>query len=97
MPTVTAKGGIKATVVVNAGELAAIDVSNGQPRLKLTVKKSLANEGVGAAILVELNARSARRGINSIRELGRDNVAAFMLGNMVGSILLEAGLMPPPA
>jgi len=36
--TVTAKGGIKATVVLNAEELAAIDVPHGEPRLKITVR-----------------------------------------------------------
>jgi hypothetical protein len=92
IPTVTAKGGIKATVVLNAEELVAIDVPHGEPRLKLTVRIP-GQKGVGSAILVGLNAKSARRSIASIRELGPNNVAAFVQGKMVGNLLAEAGLM----
>jgi hypothetical protein len=95
MPTVTAKGAIKATIVLDAAELAPIDVPPGEPRLKLTVRIP-GHEGASAAIRVDLNAKSARKAINTIRELGPDNVACFVQGKIMGSTLLEAGLIVTP-
>jgi hypothetical protein len=97
MPTLTAKGAVKGTVVLEAAELAAIDVPRGEPRLKLTVRiPGVAEGAVGAAVLVDLNRKSARKAIKSIRELGVDNVAVFAQGRVCGSMMPECGLVVQP-
>jgi hypothetical protein len=97
MPTITARSPIKGVLVLDASELAAIEVPNGEPRLKLTVRiPGVAEGAVGAAVLVDLNSKSVRKAIKSIRELGADNVAVFAQGRVRGSMMPECGLVVLP-
>ena len=79
---------LKATIVLSPHDIAALSVPDGKPRciLRVTVAGS-------RTVVADLNAKSVRKAIATIREAGPDNVACILQGKLGANYeLLEAGL-----
>jgi hypothetical protein len=84
--TLTAKS-IKTTLVLAATEVLSLSAPDGTPRCIVRV-----NVG-GRALTADLNAKSVRKAIATIRETGPENVACILQGKLAANDeLLEAGL-----
>jgi hypothetical protein len=88
--TLTAKT-IKTTLVLDPNEVASIPTPEGKPRciVRITV--------AGRTLTADLNAKSVRKAIATIREAGSENVACILQGKlMVDNSIAEAGLSAQP-
>jgi hypothetical protein len=84
--TLSAKS-LKVTLVLNPSEVAAIPTPEGKPRCIVRVNVA------GRAVVADLNAKSVRKAIATIRAAGADNVAVILQGKLeAGDTLAEAGL-----
>ena len=91
----TAKA-LSVKLVLDPAPLAGVIVPNGQARATLTV------EAAGRTLRAELNAKSARRAVASINELGPAAVVCILQGKLNdGDVITEAGIVvaakAPPA
>src|SRR5690242_16035630 len=84
--TLTAKS-IKATLVLSPAEILTLSAPDGKPRCIVRVN-------VGSrTITADLNAKSVRKAIATIKEAGPDNVACILQGKLSATNQLEeAGL-----
>ena len=90
MPALTARS-IKATLVLNAAEVAALPTPAGQ--VKSTVQIAVGDRLVSA----DLNTKSLRKCVTTIRESGPDHVAVVLQGKLeTGDILVDAGITVTP-
>lgn len=86
LQTLTAKS-IKATLVLNPGEVTSIPTPEGKPRCSVRIAVA------SRTITADLNAKSVRRAIATIREAGPDNVSCILQGRLdANNALLDAGL-----
>jgi hypothetical protein len=84
--TLTAKS-IKATLVLNPNEVATIPTSEGKPRCIVRVNVA------GRTVVADLNAKSVRKAIATIRAAGVDGVACIFQSKFnADDTLGEAGL-----
>jgi hypothetical protein len=84
--TLTAKS-LKATVVLDASQVAALSAPDGTPRCLVRINIS------GRTITADLNAKSVRKAIATIREAGADACAVILQGKLQpDNSLAEAGL-----
>lgn len=82
----TAKS-IKATLGLDPVVLSGYDVAVGVPRMRMLVSAG------GFTVRAELNAKSLRKAIATIREHGPDAVACVLQGRLaVGDVLEDAGI-----
>jgi hypothetical protein len=86
-PTVTGRA-LKATIVLNSAEIAALRVPDGQPRTTLWIKVA------GRDVSAEIATKSLRKAIATIREAGVDGCVAMIQGKLgPGNVVLECGLV----
>jgi hypothetical protein len=92
--TLTAKA-LKVTLVLDAAQVAAIDLADGQPAPPFSVGIASANGAVdGRKVTAQVNAKSLRKVIAAIGQHGPDHVAVILQGKLIeGDILAEAGLV----
>jgi hypothetical protein len=84
--TLTAKS-IKATLVLDPNELVALAAPDGAPRCIVRVQVA------GRTLTADLNAKSVRKAIATIKASGPDSVACILQGRLdQNNSLLEAGL-----
>ena len=81
---------LKATVVLDASQLAGFEVPNGQPRVAFTIDVG------GHAITGEFNSKSLRRVVTAIAEHGTEGIAVIAQGRLVGDALEDAGIVAQP-
>jgi hypothetical protein len=85
--TLSAKA-IKVTVVLLPAEVMALSAPDGKPRCIVRV-----NVPGARSVIADLNAKSVRKAIATIREAGPDNVACILQGKLgAKDEMLEAGL-----
>jgi hypothetical protein len=87
--TVSARS-IKATVVLEAADIARLKVLPGTSRVALQVNVA------GRALLAELNAKSVRKCIAAIEAAGQAGANVVLQGRLDGDQLLEAGIVAQP-
>lgn len=83
---------IKATAVVPAEQLAAVQpagVTGPQTAFAIAI-------GDGTHIRGAFNSKTLRRALAAIAELGADNVAVVVQGNLIGDRLEAAGISAQP-
>lgn len=86
----TAKA-LSVKLVLDPAPLAGVVVPNGQPRIEITV------DACGRTLRAELNAKSARRAVASINELGPAAVVCILQGKLNdGDVITEAGIVVAP-
>jgi hypothetical protein len=86
MNTLTAKS-LKATMVIAADELAALVVPDGQ---RCVIRVNVAGSRI---VTADLNAKSVRKAIATIKASGPDAVACILQGRLdQNNSLLDAGL-----
>jgi hypothetical protein len=84
--TLTAKS-IKATIVLSPAEVLALATPDGKPRCIVRVTVS------DRTITADLNAKSVRKAIATIKEAGPDNISCVLQGKLgAANQLEEAGL-----
>jgi hypothetical protein len=82
---------LKITTVLKGEELLAVPAPDGKPRVVLRVK--LPDRTISA----DIAAKSLRRAQATIRELGAENVACLLQGNLVANdVVTDAGLTAQP-
>jgi hypothetical protein len=99
MPVVTpltlnlTAGALKCTVVLTPAELLGVHVPDGAPRVTLRVRVDKRTLSASVA------AKSVRRAIVALGELGPESVAMVLQGKLVGDTIEDAGLsaLPKPA
>ena len=85
--TLTARS-IKATLVLAADEILALSAPDGQPRCIVKV-----NVAGARTITADLNAKSVRKAVATIREAEPENVTCILQGKLAAdNTLLDAGL-----
>jgi hypothetical protein len=78
---------MKATVVLDAAEMAGLTVPNGAKTFPITVAVA------GRTLRAELNPKTLRKCLTQIAEAGPDGVALVLQGKLeAGDVLAEAGL-----
>jgi hypothetical protein len=86
-----ARAALKATIVLDAAALAAVEVPNGTPRVTLSV--SIGSRAVQGSV----SGKGLRKVVALIRESGADRVAVVLSGRLeAGDILAEAGIVAQP-
>jgi hypothetical protein len=86
MPAISARA-LKCTVVLDPGELAGLTVPEGQPRFPLVIRLP------DRTVSCDLNPKSVRKVLATIREAGPDGVAVIIQGKLAaGDVIMEAGL-----
>jgi hypothetical protein len=90
MSIVTAKSGLKVVALLDPAELLDVVGLEGKPRFVLTIRLP------DRTVTADLNTKSVRRAITSIREQGADAVAAVLQGRLSGNAITEAGLSVQP-
>jgi hypothetical protein len=90
-PTLTARGALKVSVVLDPASLLGLKVPNGRPRLVLGIRLADAR-----TLTADLSAKSVRRAIATVREHGADAVATIVQGRLTGDTITEAGLSAQP-
>jgi hypothetical protein len=86
MNTLTAKT-LKATLVLDAAQVAGLSAPDGKPRCIVRISVS------GRTLTADLNAKSVRKAIATIREAGPDACAVILQGKwQPDNSLAEAGL-----
>jgi hypothetical protein len=84
--TLTAKS-LKATVVLDAAQVPGLSAPDGKPRCLVRINIA------GRTISADLNAKSARKAIATIREAGPEACAVILQGKLQpDNTLAEAGL-----
>jgi hypothetical protein len=84
--TLTAKS-LKATVVLDAAQVAGLSAPDGKPRCIVRINIA------GRTVTADLNAKSVRKAIATIREAGPDACAVILQGKLQpDNSLAEAGL-----
>jgi hypothetical protein len=79
---------LKATLVLAPNEVLSLFAPDGNPRCVVRI-----NVAGGRAITADLNAKSVRKAIATIRDAGPDNVACILQGKLAAdNTLAEAGL-----
>ena len=79
---------LKATVVLDSAEIAALRVPDGQPRTILRIKID------GRDVCADIATKSLRKAIATIREAGVDGCVALIQGKLgPGDIVQECGLV----
>jgi hypothetical protein len=87
----TTARGLAVKLALDPSPLASVVVPNGQPRVTLTI------EAAGRTLHAELNAKSARRAVASINELGPAAVVCILQGKLTeGDVITEAGIAVQP-
>ena|SRR5690348_8177126 len=82
----TAKS-LKVTLVLSPAEVLTLSAPDGQPRCIVRVNVS------GRTLTADLNAKSVRKAIATIKEAGAENVACILQGKLeANDVLAEAGL-----
>jgi hypothetical protein len=82
---------LKITTVLKGEELLAVPAPDGKPRVILLIK--LPDRTISA----DIAAKSLRRVQATIRELGAENVACLLQGNLVANdVVTDAGLTAQP-
>jgi hypothetical protein len=78
---------LKATLVLDPAQVLALSAPDGKPRCLVRIN-------VGSrTIVADLNAKSVRKGIATIREAGVDNCTVILQGKLAAdNSLAEAGL-----
>jgi hypothetical protein len=85
--TLTAKT-LKATLVLDAAQVAALSAPDGKPRCSVRI-----NLAGGHAITADLNAKSVRKAVATIKEAGPEACATILQGKLQpDNSLAEAGL-----
>lgn len=88
--TLSAKS-IKITIVLDPAEVASIPTPEGKPRCLVRISVA------GRVVSADLNAKSLRKVIATIRENGPENVAVILQGKLgANDEILEAGLSAQP-
>jgi hypothetical protein len=78
---------LKVTLTLNAAELNAITVLNGEPRIAFRIRLP------DRTITAEIATKSLRKAQTAIRETGADKIALVLQGHLVaGDRVAEAGL-----
>jgi|SRR5581483_4156722 len=84
--TLTAKS-LKVTLVLNPAEVLTLSAPDGKPRCIVRI------DVAGRTLTADLNAKSVRKAIATIRESGAENVACILQGKLEArDVLAEAGL-----
>jgi hypothetical protein len=83
-------GKLKVTLVLKSEELLAQAAPDGTPRIVLKIQ--LPDRTLSA----DIASKSLRRAQTTIRELGNENVAVILQGNLVGDSVADAGLSAQP-
>jgi hypothetical protein len=79
---------LKATVLLDAAELAGLTVPNGAKSFPVSVSVA------GRTLTAELNPKTLRRCVATIAETGTDGVAVVLQGKLEGGVrLAEAGIV----
>ena len=82
---------LKITTVLKGEELLAVPAPEGKPRVTLRIKLP------DRVLNVDVAAKSVRKVQAAIRELGAENVACLLQGNLVANdVVTEAGLTAQP-
>lgn len=82
---------IKVTIVLDANEVASIPTPAGQPRCLVRISVA------GRTVSADLNAKSLRKVIATIRENGPENTAVILQGKLgAKDEIAEAGLSAQP-
>jgi hypothetical protein len=90
-PTLTARGALKVSVVLDPASLLGPEVPNGRPRLVLGIRLADAR-----TLTADLSAKSVRRAMVAIRARGADAIIAILQGHLVADTIAEAGLSAQP-
>ena len=78
---------LKATIVLSPAEVLALSAPDGSPRCVVRVNVA------GRTVVADLNAKSVRKAIATIRAAGPDNIACILQGRLAADdALAEAGL-----
>lgn len=86
-PTLNGRA-IKTTVVLDAAEIAALSVPDGQPRTTLRIKVG------GRNVSADIATKSLRKVIATIHETGVDGCVALIQGKLApGDVVEECGLV----
>jgi hypothetical protein len=82
---------LKITVVLRPEELLTIPAPDGTPRIVLKIK--LPDRTISA----DIASKSLRRAQTTIRDLGNENVACLLQGNLIANdVISDAGLSVQP-
>jgi hypothetical protein len=82
---------LKATIVLDPVEVLSVPVKDGLSKIALKVAVG------GRTISAEVNAKSLRRCIATVRDLGPDAVAVVLQGKLeANGVLVEAGIAAMP-
>lgn len=84
---------LKATVMLDPAQVAAIVTVESQPRITLAIRVGDADKPAAAMIDASIAAKSLRRGQALIAQHGAAGVFAFLQGRLVGAVLQDAGLV----
>jgi hypothetical protein len=81
---------LKCTLVLKADELLTIPAPDGKPRVALRIKLP------DRVLSADIAAKYLRRAQAAIKDLGAENVAVILQGNLVGDAIADAGLSAMP-
>ena len=81
---------LKGTVVLDPAALAGVIVPNGVAKFPITLAVA------GRVLQADLNAKSLRRCVAAINEVGPGGVSVILQGKLDGDTLLEAGIVAQP-
>lgn len=77
---------MKATAVVDGVDLVGFQVPNGSPPVEFTINAQ------GRKVTGRFNAKSLRKAIAAVTELGVEGVAVVVQGRLASGVLEEAGI-----
>ena len=77
---------LKATAVVDGVDLIRFEVPAGSPPIEFTINAQ------GRKVTGRFNAKSLRKAVTAVNEIGADGVAVVIQGRLAGGVLEEAGI-----